>query len=543
MPKVAQYGNQRVQTQVTSQPRASASAGNAQFDANRQVIAGAASIGQAGAEMVQRFDTTSAEEALVQFERSKNDLFFNPEKGYFNTQGKNAFDASKSTSASLVDLKKKYGENLNPNARTMFEKSADVHILRGEQDIMRHSAAGMKAWEVATINAQVENTVENAALYWNQPEQLAVQNALGRQAVIDASNTEGVGAEATNERLQTYDSTFAKNVITTATAKNSSSGKEMFEKYGDKIEGAERFKIEAAITAKAKAEKVQHDSQRAVLQGASIADQYDSLEDIRNHVNSIKDPELRSKTLSEAVRQYKIKKSAESESRKESFERAEEVIYNGGSAETFKAEDPEAWERLTVKQKRTIEEGKPVNTDWVLYSDLATLPKAELAKVDPTDYLDRLAKAERLKLISAVKTAKGTGSSKDKIDHQMGRTRAAQTTAAIEQVLGKKTKWNDDKRAQADSFYDLLDSEVQYREQQKGSGLSSQEYTDTLSDLTRKVTIEKSAFGVGFLYPDEEQSITDVKPEYVRDLSQYLRDKGIPVTSENLLKAQRQATK
>lgn len=543
MPKVAQYGDQRVQTQVTRQPRADASAGNAQFQANQNVAQGLASVATEGANMIQRFDTTSAEEALVQFERDKNDLFFNPESGYFNTQGKNAFDKSKAANDSLAQLKKKYGDKLNTNSRTMFDKSADIHIARGQADIMRHSAKGMKAWEVATINAQVENTVENASLYWNQPEQLAVQNALGRQSVIDASKMEGIGPEATNERLQTYDSSFAKTAITTATAHSSAEGKALFEKHGSKLEGPDRIKLEKSIDAKIKAEKIQADSQRAVATGATLADRYDSREDIRNEVNSISDLELRKKTMTEAMRQFNLKKQAESEEQTKAFETAEEHIYSGGSAETFQAEDPEGWERLSVKQKKSIESGDAVVTDWNVYSDLMTLPKTELAKVDPSEYIYKLANGERTKLISAVKSAKGTGSSKDKIDHQIGRTRSSQTTAAVEQILGKKTKWNDDKRKQADSFYDLLDSEVKYREQQKEAPLSSQEFTDVLSDLTREVTIEKSAFGVGFLYPDEEQSVTDIPPENVRVLSQFLRDKGIPVTADNLIKAQRQASK
>lgn len=542
MPKVAQYGAPRVQTQIARQPRADASAGNAAFQSNIRAAEGAASVAQAGAQMVQRIDTTSAEEALVAFEREKNNLFFDPENGYFNTQGKNAFDNSVAANESLSKLKKQYGESLNPNARTLFDKSADVHITRGQADIARHSAKGLQAWEVATINSQVENTVENASLYWNQPDQLAVQNALGRQAVLDAAELEGIGAEATAERLQTYDSSFNKAAIITATSHSSQEGQALFDKHSGRLEGPDRLKMEKDIAAKKNAEKIQADSQQAVITGARLADQYESREDIRNEVNSIEDPDLRKKTMTEAMRQFNLKRQAESEAQTDAFDAAESHIYNGGSAETFQAEDPEGWSRLSAKQKNSLETGKPVVTDWVLYSDLMTLPKGDLANVNPADHISQLAPAERNKLISAVKSAKGTGSAKDKIDHQVGRTRSAQTTAAVERILGKKTKWNDEKRKDADAFYDLLDSEVQYRESMKEGSLTSQEFTDVLSDLTREVTIERSAFGVGFLAPDVDQDVTDIPPQNIRVLSQFLRDNGIPVTADNLIKAQRQAT-
>ena len=98
MPKVAQYGDPQVRTQIARQPRADASAGNAVFRSNIQAAQGLASVAEAGAQTMQRIDTTSAEEALVAFEREKNNLFFNPENGYFNTQGKNAYDNAAATS-------------------------------------------------------------------------------------------------------------------------------------------------------------------------------------------------------------------------------------------------------------------------------------------------------------------------------------------------------------------------------------------------------------------------------------------------------------
>lgn len=545
---VVRYQPDQVQTQVVKQPRANASAGVASIQSNIdaiqsniEVAQGLSDLAVAGAELKQRVDITSAEEAIVAFEKDKNDLFFNPESGYFNTQGKNAYDNAASVTESLAELKKRYGENLNDNARNMFNRSADAQILRSEGDIARHSSKGLKAWEVATIQAQVENTIENSSLYWNQPEKLRVQNALGRQHVIDAANMEGVGAEAMNERLQTYDSTFFKGTINAAVSSSSSEGRAALEQYGGMLEGHDKIKIEKMISDKAKAEKTQADSQRAVINGARIADSFDSREDIRNEVNQIEDPDLRKKTMTEAMRQFNIKKQGEKEAQMDAFESAESHILNGGSAETYQAEDPEGWERLSAKQKKSIEVGKAVITDWSVYSDLMTLPKTELAKVDPVEHFHHLAPSERHSLVSAVKSANGTGSSSDKIDHQIGRTRTSQTTSAVEQILGKKSKWNDKKIQQANAFYDLLDGEVKFREQQKGSPLSSAEFTDVLSDLTREVTIEKSALGFDILAPDEELSVTDVPPENIRVLSKFLRDNGIPVTSENLLKAQRQA--
>lgn len=542
MPKVAQYQPDQVQTQVVSQPRASAQAGSQVFQANIQAAQAVSTAVQAGVQVKQRIDTTAAEEALVAFERDKNNLFFDPEVGYFNTQGRNAFDNADAANQSLIDLKKQYGENLSQNAKLMFDRAADAHITRGQADIARHSAKGLRSWEVATIKSQVENTVENAALYWNQPDKLKVQNALGRQAIVDAAELEGIGAEATNERLQTFDSSFAKAAIASATVSSAEEGKTMLEQHGDMLEGPDKVRLEKEIEAKFESEKTQSDAQQAIVTGTKLVDTYDTREELRQEVNKIEDPELRKKTMTETMRQFNLKKQGENEAQAESFERAEVHIFEGGSAETFQAEDPEGWQRLSPKQKKVIESGKPVVTNQVKYAELFLMSDSELAKVNPVDHVHELDRGDFEKLVSAVKSARGLGTRSDKIDHQVGRTRSAQTTAAIEQVLGKKSKWNEEKHIQANTFYDLLTSEVAHREQLKGGQLTPQEFTDTLSDLTREVTIERSAFGLDILAPDVELRVTDIPQENIRVLSKFLRDNGIPVTAENLAKANRQAS-
>lgn len=544
MPKVAQYEGNQVLTEVVGQPRASAAAGNALFNANINAAQGLNSLAQAGLNLKQRIDTTTAEEKLVEFERAKNDLFFNPESGYFNTQGRNAFDSATPTNEALIKLKKQFGEKLTGNAKMMFDKSADAHITRAQADIMRHSSKGLQAWEVATINAQVENTLESASLYWNQPDKLSVQNALGRQAIIDAAEIEGIGAEATNERLQTFDSSFSKTTILSAINSSAAEGTAAMDKYGDMLEGPDKVKLEKEIKAKTEAEKIQSDAQKAVITSGRLVESYDTREEILDEVNKIEDPELRKKTMTESMHQFNLKKQAEAEAQTDAFKQAEaHLIDEGGSAETYQVGYPEQWQKLSKEQQRIIEAGRPVTTNWVKYSELMTLPQDELAKVDITKHLHELESSHREKLMSAIKTAQGKGSSSDKAQHQVGRTRTAQTTDALVQLLGKKNLWNNTKREQADMFYNLLDSEVAFREEQKGSSLSSTEFTQLLSELTGEVTIKRTALGFDFLAPDAKTDITKMLPEDVDALSKYLRDNGVPVTADNLAKAHRMASK
>lgn len=546
MPKIATYGPQRVQTEVIRGPRAQNVPAGAFGGA---VAQGFADLGKGIADMQQRIATTEAEEAMVKFERDKNKLFFDPEAGYFNTQGRDAYDAAGSANESLQKLQQQYTEGLKSDtAKALFRKASQVHLTRGNQDIMQHATKGMRAWEVATIEAQVENTVENAALYWNDDQRLGVQRALGRQAVIDGAKMQGIDGEALNERLQTYESSFTRTAIEAATLTSGRQGKEMLDKLGDRLEGPDRIKMQKSIDAKLKAEHTQFVSQQSVVRAGGIVDRFDSRSDIIDAVNEISDPELRDKTMREAMYQFGLRKQAESEARAEAYEAAEGFVAGGQSATQFQAQNPEAWERLSPKQQRSLESGTPVATDWVQFSDLMTMPKSELAKVDPTEYYDQLAPAQRKQLISAVKSAKNAGSSSEKVDSQIGRTRNAQVKSTVEQMFGKLSKLPDKKRPQVDAFYALIDSEVEYREQEKGGKLTSQEFTALLGEMTREVVIGRSVGGFDWLAPDKTLDISDIPvtdPEtgenVIQQLSQYLRENGIPVTSDNLIKAYEQA--
>jgi hypothetical protein len=533
MPKVAQAQSDQVSLDVVRQPRASGAVPAGAFGGD--IAQGVLNLAQAGLDIKQRIDTTSAEEALVSFERDKNALFFNPDNGYFNTQGRNAFDNAPVANSALDKLKKQHGDSLNEQARLAFDRAADTHITRGRADIGRHSSKGLQTWETATIEAQVENTIENASLYWSDPQLMRVQRVIGEQAIIDSSQTTGIGPDATAERLQSYRSTFASNAIAAATQSSSTEGQDQLDQMSGLLEGPDKIQLESAIESKQKVEKTQGDAQAAVLTATNLVSQYENRSDVQEQVNEISDPELRKKTMAESMRLFSQKRQAESEARGDSFEAGESHIIGGGSAETFKAEDPEGWERLSPKQQKSLESGKSVITDWTQFSALMTLPRAELAKVDPVEHFNTLAPSERKSLISAVKSANGTGNKTDKIDHQTGRNRTGQTTAAVDQIFGKKTKRNKAEKQQVEAFYSIVDDETVRRESELDRKLTSEEYTNLLSGLTRTVVQE------GFIF-DSELDLTDIPAEDVTVLSKFLRDNNIPVTSDNLIRAHTQAT-
>ena len=549
MAKIAQYEPNQVQTEVTRQPTAQ-NAPAAAFGGD--VAEGALDLIQAGIDLKGRVDTTSAEEALVQFERDKNDIFFNPDSGYFNTAGRNAYDNSSAATKALDDLKMKYGETLNQQSKQMFDQSADVHITRGQQDINRHSAKGLKTWEIGTLEAQVENTVENASLYWNDPERLKVQNIVGRQAIIDASEMLGDGPEAKNEKLQTYDSSFAKASVEAAIQSSSVDGKDALDKYGDKLEGPDKVKIEGAIERKAKVEKTAADAKAAVLTATNLVDQYESRSDIIEEVNKIEDPELRKKTMTESMARFSSNKTAKAETQDTAYNEGIDHFNGGGTAESFKTFNAEAWEGMSDKQRNNLLNGKHMTTDQVQFNNLLSLPRTDLAKINPAEYSHAFKPADVGKLRSAVDKAKKGQS------YTALKTPSNKADAVAVKFFGKKSSWRGEKAKLVERALGDMQSELENAESEKGGKLSPSEIDDVLNNYSREFVVQRSNFGFDILAFDQTFNLKNTPPAKLSELSQYvedngddsftavtglLKEEGLPLTIDNVLNAYSQATK
>lgn len=535
MARIAQYGGPQVRTAVVGGPRAR----SVDVTGGADVIKGATDLAAGFARRAQRINTTESEEAIVKFERAKNDLFFNPENGYFNTQGKTAHEMSDSANESLQKLARSHADSLpNPQARQMFMNVANRHITSGQTDIMRHSTKGLEAWEISTTKAQTENAIENAALFRNDDKKLSVQRELGRQSIYEAARLEGITGDALNERLQTYEAVFASSTIDAAILDNSADGQTALDKYGDRLEGADKVKFENRIDAKVKSEQNQTDAQEAVRLATGIVGDADGNRSVvLEALNGIEDESVRSKTRKEAMYQVNQIETARVESSNDTFDAADKFIKDNGSVESYKAAYPDEWDDMSATQQRKLEKGVTADNDWNTWTDIESSSDEEIRKMNRSEVdkramkLDNSHRNQFIKRWGDLRRGETT-----KPEAQVGRTRATQTKSAVEQLMGKKSrKWSTKDQAKSDRFYGLVDQEHESRKDQLGRDLSSEEFTDMLNGLTRKVTVEKS------FWPDPELGIGDIPEEHLDSLTNALRERNIPITSDNLIRVYEQA--
>jgi len=434
MPKIAQYGEQQIQTGVTKGPQANELPVGL-FPAS-QLSASLGDVATAANKIATRVSQTQAEEALVKFERAKNDMMFNPESGYLNKQGKTAYDQAKPTSEALDKLMRDHADSItNPEARNAFSRVASQHVTSAQATVMQHASKGLSAWEVDTLNAQVENVIENAALYRNDPKNLAVQRQLGVQTLLDSMDRQGITGDARKERVQNFESAFAGATITAAISDGASKGKAAFEKYGSNLEEPERIKMKKHIEDKQKQEHSQYVSTIGVNAGRGIVDRYydQGLDAALKAVESkFKDPEARRAVENEVMAGFRRNDYMKQRTESDAADKAENYLLDTNATEPrtvngFKAQHPDLWAAMSTKAQRNLEAGVATVTDQTTLNTIKSLPMNQLATLDMAQYVDRLSTVDRKDVWKMIEDARaGKHDIQLQTDAQLIKTKAKQ---------------------------------------------------------------------------------------------------------------------
>jgi hypothetical protein len=538
MPTV-QYTPDQVRTQVqgTVQARAVDNGG-------QQLAQGINSLAQMAGEMNKQATVAETQQAATSFEREKNKIFFDPENGYFNSSGRNAYEMAGDTTKRLEQLKADYGKDLSPRAQAEFNRVADAQLTRANVDIMAHSSKNLKAWQQSNIEAEVENSLENSSLYWNNMKQLNVQKELGRQSVLESAQMQGLSSQATNEKLQNYNSAFAMNTIKAAAQSSSADGDKAMELYGDNLEGPDKVNISEMLTKRREIEDTKAKAGEAVLRSNNLVSTFGGRADARtamiDEINKIKDPEMQKMVKSEASYQLDQKLRADGEERANIVVQVQDFITRGGgSVDSYIAQNTEQWDKLRPAEKQALQVGGKIETDYIVYGELVLLNDKELAKLDPSDYRLKLGNTEYKDIVNKVKAARGevSASASDFASVQATRSRAAQATSTVEQIFGKKSSWNDNERAGVNAFHGAVDNEVRRMEAENNRKLTSMEFSNVLNDFTRKFVVEKE------YWFDSEQDIADIPADELKQISDFLYENNIPANVSTIFKAYEQAKK
>lgn len=291
---------------------------------------GLSSLGQSVVQVSGQFqqaqteiDQTYAEEARLAFDRDITSIFHNADNGYFNTSGKDAYEQQESVLKKVEEARQAHSKALSPSQTKMFDSVAHKMLESGRKSVMQHGSRGRKAWDVATQEAVVENSMEKATLSFHNDQEIAVQLATMRAAVKTSADSQGVGAEATNERLQTATSKFYASVIARAIEDDTGRASGLLKRVEKYLEPDDQSRIKSAL-------KQTTDKQTAM----STVDKWTSdkltTSQAMAEAQKIKDPVLRAATENRFLKQQQIIKSEESRVQTEAVDRVYEAYSSNG---------------------------------------------------------------------------------------------------------------------------------------------------------------------------------------------------------------------
>ena len=537
MPKVTQYQEGQVATRVAPQPQA-ANAPAAAFGGQigRAVAGSALQLQQAGARMQGRIDVTAAESANTAFQRAKNDLFFNQDTGYFKKQGRSAYDASGATSDSLNALQKQYGEGLSEGAAKRYKQVTDLQVTSGRADISRHSAKGIQAWEISSAGATIENAGESIALYHNDPEKTALHRALGEQAIIKQGRLMGSSAEEIQENIETFNSTAEAGAIqATVQSSGATAGQERLDRAKEKglLEAPDLSKLESLVSRQKKIEHTEYVSRQSVISGTALARDYiDDPTKMQEEIDKIRDPDLRAATAREAWAQRTRIRTGRSQEAADAYDAASDATVGDDpvTVDEYKAQNAEAWERMTPTQRRMIENHTKAITDWTLYDDLDGKARdGLLTEEEVSDNAHRLAPTQRKELLRTNTTAQGKGTDAEKQQAGVGQTLNNLVTSYKNTQFGPPAGRNKEQAIAANAWHDNFNRVYQTEvARNDGNPLSTEDLNTLLADYTREHVREIK------YWPDAKLNLKTATPEDYRTARAQLSRLGLPVTGRNI---------
>tara|TARA_R110000803_G_scaffold4054_6_gene13887 strand:- start:564 stop:2468 length:1905 start_codon:yes stop_codon:yes gene_type:complete len=308
-----------------------------------------------------RKETTEAGDAVVAFEREKNDLFFNQDNGYYATQGKTAYDGYGDAEGKYQKLYDKHYNELSSGAKDKAKNAFNTHYTNDSTKMAQHSAAGFSAYEDDMSKSAIENSVELSGFNYNDRTITDQQMRSGMTTVTQMAKKAGVDSE---ERVQNYVMTNVTGMVGAALEHDDIDGaNDVLDAYGDMlgVEGGEqglRNKIKDKVEQlKAKSDAVDNvTTARGIFAATggnlSLANKAlanipaDQVKGVRAEFNAMVTMENAAKTeRNEQTMQDYYRKDPTS------------------SRAVWKAENQGAYNELTLSQKEAIDKNVPRKTD------------------------------------------------------------------------------------------------------------------------------------------------------------------------------------
>lgn len=461
-------------------------------------------------------DRDLVNQAQVLLEQEQNNYLNDPTSGAFQRRGTAAFGVAKDTAQWFEDNRDNFQKGLRTDRqKRLFEEQFQALRSNAVRAVSRFEQQERRASFVASTQARAASAVEQAALFYTQPEivQAGYENAL--KAVDDLADIQGMTDEERTQLRLNATSQFHRKQIEARLEANPKEAKAWLSQNADEMTADDRELLKGRL----KTADLRAQSQQAAdkIMGRGM-DEAQALEAARRLSPEIRD---------EVVARVKSRYADSRRIMKQDAEDAMRDAYNMWLEGTPVHEIPEdIYSRLEPESKAALkaleDKENVVVTDqatWYALQRLATDPasRGKFEEMNLLNYADRLDKGD-MEYFAKMQS-----------DLKKGDTKGIEALATKEQMIdaallrlgldpaddGKKGK-SDSKKILA--FREQLERE--YREYQEVNGKKPDGKTldEMLNRLSIKVVREKN------WWPDSEIGQFEITPEELGDVPQDMVD-------------------
>jgi len=513
MPQIPAVSGPTVQQQVVSQPLARSVDISSGTRALGQAVEG---VGQDLFKMRDKQEKAEANSALQSFEQEKNEILFNPDNGYYNTQGRNAVDGLEPAQKKLDETLKRYRDSFeNPRIAGIFDAAANARIVRDQQGMLTHSNKGQRVWDLGNAKAELDTSVNNANLYYNDPERLKIQITSAELAVHDAANITGTDPKIA---LVNARSAVVKSAIDGALSRKDYDTAESLREQYDKLlaNDTDRVAADKSITAA-------RDKQAVAGHVADIYNPVKPLNEMLKEARQIEDKDQRKSVETQLGNMFTRDEKARNQVTEEMFNDAALKIEQGQSYADLEIQNPALMESLSPSEReslRSVESRRMkrelVVTDESTKNNLLGMTSEQLITTKPSDYVNLLNTKDYSSYIERRRRAvEGQENEEDKF----GRTKSTALNSTIKQIYGKKPD-----PEQINAFSKFVGDQAAVENVQ-----SMQQYEELLARAASKFVIEKPLW-----FDDNDATIKKIPAEHLPAIADELRRTSKPVTPENM---------
>ncbi|EPY03484.1 hypothetical protein [Magnetospirillum fulvum] len=272
MARVPTYTQPTVETRPLGAPQLSASVpagtfdtgGSALVDGGQKLAAMGDQLAAHAVRMAEDDAKTSAMAALTAFQTSKRNVLFNDDTAFFRQSGQAAYAGYQKLPAALEEERVRMGSNLSAAARKLYDQ-ASIRDLSGDLDTAaRHAASEREKWRDGVSASLANSSLDEAALYWNDPGKRDAALTAARNAVLDRSAEKGIPFDDPRLQLQLrdIDSKWTTSVVQRMAEADPMAAKKFFDDNKGRLTAEQFAPVAALIDQKTKLYRVDQEVAR-----------------------------------------------------------------------------------------------------------------------------------------------------------------------------------------------------------------------------------------------------------------------------------------